>query len=332
MTASAPGKLILCGEHAVVYGRPALAMAVDRFTECRVQGVEDDAVYLNLTDLQHPSVWRPQQLLHHSREILKRYSLFQQGQLPIRRVAQRSSDVPAYLIELIHRLKQAWQPCRIDICSTIPIGSGMGSSASLLTSMALALLHFCGNEISSNDLQELVMAGERLYHGHPSGVDAWLTIHGGMVRFQHGEAKPLPLLTRPLYLVHTGKPESSTGECVQYVRQQHGHSAIWQEFEQVCDRFETAIIRSQPESLLEAVRSNHRLLVQLGVVPAPVREFIAGIESAGGAAKISGAGAIAGPAAGMVLVFSDEPPAELCRLNNYPLITVHTDEHGCRIA
>jgi len=263
MIASAPGKLILCGEHAVVYGRPALAMAVDRFTECCVQGVEDDAVYLNLTDLQHSSVWRPPQLQRHSQEILKRYALFQQGQLPIHRVAQRSSDVPAYLIELISRLKQEWRPCQIDIRSTIPIGSGMGSSASLLTSMALALLHFYGNEVSRKDLQELVMAGERLYHGQPSGVDAWLTIHGGMVRFQHGEAKPLPLLTRPLYLVHTGKPESSTGECVQYIRQQHGRSSIWQEFDQVCQQFETAITRSQSESLLEAVRSNHRLLVQL---------------------------------------------------------------------
>jgi len=66
-------------------------------------------------------------------------------------------------------------------------------------------------------------------------------------------------------------------------------------------------------------------------VPVPVQEFIAGIENAGGAAKISGAGAIAGTAAGMVLVFSYEPPAELCRLHNYPLLTVHTDEHGCRI-
>jgi len=331
MTAHAPGKLILCGEHAVVYGRPALAMAVDRFSECRVQSVEDDAVYLNLTDLQHASVWRPPQLQRHSREILKRYSLFQDGHLPIHRVAQRSSDVPAYLIELIHRLKQEWRPCQIDVRSTIPIGSGMGSSASLLTCMALALLHFYGNEVSRNDVLELVMAGERLYHGHPSGDDAWLTIHGGMVRFQHGEAKPMPLLTRPLYLVHTGKPESSTGECVQYVRQQHGRSAIWQEFDQVCEQFETALTRSEPDSLQNAVRSNHRLLVQLGVVPTPVQDFIAGIENAGGAAKISGAGAIAGTAAGMVLVFSDEQPTELCRLHNYPLMTIHTDGHGCRV-
>jgi mevalonate kinase len=332
MKAIAPGKLILCGEHAVVFGQPALAMAVDRYTECTVKPVDDDAVHFNLLDINHSSAWSPEQLHRHALDIEKRYALFQEGQLEIRRVAQRSSDVPAYLVEMVARLSKTWQPCQLDVRSTIPIGSGMGSSAALLTSIALALLHANGHPFSQADLLQLVLAGERMYHGYPSGIDPYLTIHGGMIRFENGEATPCPILKHPMYLVHTGKPETSTGECVQHVRQQHGHSLIWPAFGEVCQQLELAMAHSQQDVLREAVRTNHRLLVHLGVVPAPVLEFITKIEETGGAAKISGAGAISGTAAGMVLVFSDQSPEELCQKHNYTLLTIRTDEHGCRLS
>jgi mevalonate kinase len=332
MIARAPGKLILCGEHAVVYGQPALAMAIDRYTECSALPGDDDTAHLTLYDINHSSAWSAELLHQHGQEILKRYDLFQQGRLDIRRVAQRSSDAPAYMMDLVRRQSPTWHPCRLDVHSTIPIGSGMGSSAALLASMALALLHLYGLKYKTADLLELVLAGERMYHGHPSGIDPYVTIHGGMIRFQEGEATPCPVLSSPMYLVHTGKPENSTGECVQHVRRLYGQSTIWPAFGEVCQELETAIINAQHTALREAIRRNHRLLVQLGVVPAQVQEFIMKIEEAGGAAKISGAGAISGTAGGMVLVFSDQPPDELCRLYGFPLLTIRTDEHGCRIS
>lgn len=332
MIARAPGKLILCGEHAVVYGQPALAMAIDHYTECSALPGDDDSTHLNLNDINHSSAWNPEQLQRHAQEIQKRYALFLEGNLDIRRVGQRSSDVPAYMVDMVRRQSPTWHPCRLDVHSTIPIGSGMGSSAALLTSMALALLHLYGLEYKTANLLELVLAGERMYHGHPSGIDPYVTIHGGMIRFQAGEATPCPVLSSPMYLVHTGKPENSTGECVQHVRRLYGPSPIWPAFGEVCQELEKTIRNSQQTALREAIRRNHRLLVQLGVVPVHVQEFITKIEEAGGAAKISGAGAISGRAGGMVLVFSDQPPQELCRRYGYPLLTIRTDEYGCRIS
>jgi mevalonate kinase len=331
MTARAPGKLILCGEHAVVYGQPALAMAIDRHTECRAVPGDDDSAHITLHDINDSSSWSPEQLQRHAAEIEKRYRLFQEGALDIRRVTQSSSDVPAWMIELVRRLSQTWRPCRLDLHSTIPLGSGMGSSAALLTSMTLALLHLYEVKYTKADLLELVLAGERIYHGHPSGIDPYVTIHGGMVRFQQGEAAPGPLLDTPMFLVHTGKPANSTGECVQQVRQLYGRSQIWPTFGDVCQQLETAIRNSQQAAVREAIRANHKLLVELGVVPARVQEFIMNIEETGGAAKISGAGAVSGTAGGMVLVFSDEPPEELCRSYGFPLLHIKTDEHGCRL-
>lgn len=332
MIARAPGKLILCGEHAVVYGQPALAMAIDRHTECCVLPGEDDLAHITLNDIHHSSAWSPAQLQRHAEAIQKRYALFLQDALDIRRVTWRRSDVPALMIELVRRLGQTWRPCRVDIHSDIPLGSGMGSSAALLASMTMALLHFNQVRYTKADLLELVLAGERMYHGRPSGIDPWVTIHGGMIRFQQGESAPGPLLDTPMYLVHTGKPASSTGECVQQVRRRHGQSQIWPAFGEVCQQLETAIRNSQPAVLREAIRTNHRLLVQLGVVPARVQEFIMKIEATGGAAKISGAGAVSGTAGGMVLVFSDAPPEALCRSCGFPLLHIRTDEHGCRLA
>ena len=331
MTARAPGKLILCGEHAVVYGQPALAMAIDRSTECRILPGDDDSVHITLHDIQHSSSWSSDQLQRHAEEMQKRYALFLEGALEIRRVIQSSSDVPAFMIGLVRRLAQTWRPCRLDLHSTIPLGSGMGSSAALLASMTMALLHFYGVKYTPADLLELVLAGERMYHGHPSGIDPWVTIHGGMIRYQKGKAAPCPLMDTPMYLVHTGKPANSTGECVQQVRQKFGDSQIWPAFGVVCQQLEIAIRNSQPAALREAVRTNHRLLVELGVVPARVQDFIMKIEETGGAAKISGAGAVSGTAGGMVLVFSDEPPEALCRSCGFPLLAIRTDEHGCRL-
>ena len=51
VTASAPGKIILFGEHAVVYGKPAIAVAVDRRAYVTVQNREDEQIYVEVPDL-----------------------------------------------------------------------------------------------------------------------------------------------------------------------------------------------------------------------------------------------------------------------------------------
>ena len=73
------------------------------------------------------------------------------------------------------------------------------------------------------------------------------------------------------------------------------------------------------------------LLNEIGVVPGRVCDFVSEVEQAGAAAKICGAGAVAGDNAGMVLVAARETPTELCAKYGYEIMTVRPDPLGVRL-
>jgi mevalonate kinase len=124
---------------------------------------------------------------------------------------------------------------------------------------------------------------------------------GGCVEVQGENLTPLTsqALGADYYWIYTGTPLSSTGECVDRVRQQFTHSEIWQEFAAITRQWHAATAADRSALL----RENHRLLCRLGVVPGAVQRLIQQIEVLGGAAKISGAGSIRGEAAGLVLAW-----------------------------
>lgn len=134
-----------------------------------------------------------------------------------------------------------------------------------------------------------------------------------------------------MFMVQTGRPESTTGECVVEVERKMRNSAIWSEFEAVTNAFEQAIRTNDGQDLHWLVRENNRLLAAIGVVPERVQRFIREVEQEGGSAKICGAGSVVGNNAGVVLVFADVPPAELCAKHGYTVSPVRGDPLGTRM-
>lgn len=334
MKAIAPGKLILSGEHAVVYDKPALVMAVDRCAESViVTGDTGDVVSFDLQDLKQVESFTLRALRDLRERVGRNYHLFLQGQLSIRDVLYKPIELFQFafitILDALH-LKVA-NGVKIQLHSNIPIGCGMGSSAATVLSVIRAIGHYFRVDFRPEWYQAYSLEAENLQHGHASGVDTYISMHGGCARFQKGQAEKLPLPRMPIHLVHTGVPDTSTGECVSRVRERFEHSTIWNDFEAVTNSMEQALRANDLESIQSAIRENQRLLSHIGVVPQRVQDFVSDVEKWGAAAKVCGAGSVGGDKGGMVLVCSEKAPTDICKKHGYNIVSVRGEPLGARL-
>ncbi len=293
MKAQAPGKLILSGEHSVVYGAPALAIAVSERVEILFKA-EQNSPSITFQNHNFPDVTCPVAALPQLRAQLDRaYDDFLAGQRSMAEVLARPVDLLFYVLSLFPARAGIYQ-----IHSTLPTGAGLGSSAAIIAAL---LQTTPAAEESASDFMQRVRYCERLQHGRGSLLDAAACTLGGAVRVQKEQACSIELpMDAGWYRIDTGRPRCSTGEVVEQVRQSHAASGIWSEFSDLTEQLQQHWAESDKRT--ELLRANHRFLQQIGVVPAGVSALIAKIEARGGAAKISGAGAHRGEQAGQLLV------------------------------
>ena len=333
MKAIAPGKLILSGEHAVVFGRPALAMAIDRSAQSIITTTPGDLVSFNLVDFQSSDSFTLRALRDMHQRVLRNYRLFLNGDLGIRDVMYKPVELFEYMfINFLDGLHlKLTEGLNIQTKSDIPIGCGLGSSAATVLSAARAVGHYFRVDFRPDWYYRYSMEAEKLQHGYPSGVDSYISVNGGCALFRNGEATSVPLPRFNMYLINTGTPEATTGECVVSVRDRLEQDSIWNDFEGITVGMEDAIRRNDMDEIRRHIRENNRLLARIGVVPEKVQRFIASIETIGGAAKVCGAGSIRGDNAGMVLVVDEQPPTQLCKDYGYTITCVRGDPLGARI-
>jgi len=329
----APAKLILTGEHSVVYGQPAIACAVNRFAKAEILAGSSADISLTLGDLKQKASATIRTLRILRERLLESYRLCLKGELRIRDVLQKPSELFQFaLISLIDTFQMEIQKgFHISLQSDIPIGCGMGSSAATVVSVIRALSSFLGLELKEEWLHKLSIEAERLQHGYSSGVDSYISLHGGCVRFQQGKAAPLQIKNLSLVVINTGKPKTTTGDCVMHVKKGFGTSKIWDEFGHIAKALEDALTTDDLLTLKTLIYENHRLLVALGVVPLKVQAFIQELQLLGGVAKICGAGAISGDTSGVLLALIDKPPVELVERYGYSLIEVEGEPRGARV-
>jgi mevalonate kinase len=326
MIAQAPGKLILSGEHAVVYGQPAIVTAVRKHV--RAEFAESASGYrVCLPDFERELLLSGSELdALHSR-LRSQHAAFRRGEIAIGEVMPDPMELAPFALACV-RQRIELPPATITVRFVLPVGGGMGASAALAVSVLRGAWAWAGERAQA--IFDDAMACERLRHGNPSGVDPWASLHGGMLRFQDGRSQALTVPGQQFVIVNTGTPISSTGECVSQVRAT-ADSAIWPRFGAVTDSLAQALAEDDPCGVRKAVRENHALLCEIGVVPKRVQEFIAAVAAGGGAAKVCGAGTVAGDAAGVVWVLADSAPAQLCNEFGYDMMTLESDEAGVTI-
>lgn len=333
LKARAPAKLILSGEHAVVYGMPAIAMAVNRYAESSILRHGSPNIFFNFLNLKYAKTITLSTLLGYKKRIQEQYHAFLEGHCSIREVLKMPFELLQFTVtNLFETLNiPLSQGVEIRSSSNIPMGCGMGSSAAAIMSTLFALSHFYDLNIDPIRIISLGREAENLQHGRSSGLDLQLVMRGGCLKFQEGNIETRDLPNFPIMLVNTGKPETTTGQCVTSVASYFKETTIAKHFESVTLRLDEAIARNDIEAIIDGVRENHRLLMQIAVVPEKVQHFIAAIEKEGGAAKICGAGAVSGQAGGILWVIAKTNIAQLIREYGYISYQVEGDKFGTRI-
>lgn len=309
-SARAPGKLILSGEHAVAYGQPALAFAVDRYLTTTVSSQSPPEVMFDLVNLPHKGSRTLSALRRIANRAQQSFSRFQAGEAGIREVIRKPFELMEYTAsKLIDRFNQSLEHgVKIRTESTIPTGSGMGSSAASIVSATRALSAYFNRELTEQERHSFHLETENLQHGRSSGIDLYLSYHGGMYYFTCNTQQPRPIWDTPLWVIDSGAPVCTTGECTTHVRQVFDkHPGLIKQFAKVTEQIDRAWQQQDLEALKQGVYANHQLLCQIGVVPESVQQLIDTLWQQGLAAKVCGAGAICGDKAGVALVIGGRP-------------------------
>jgi mevalonate kinase len=335
MKVLAPGKLILSGEHAVVHGHPALAMAVNRYVTTIAMPHARPHISFDLSDLSY----RKQlslATLHDLKDRLKRkYKRFVSGDFSIRDVLQKPVELAQVAFSLFFEVLniKLTQGMKLHVQSTIPIGCGMGSSAATILSVVHAIANHLDLDLSPELFFQLGLEAENMQHGHSSGLDLRVSLHGGCLYINEGQISSRSIPSMPMYLVNTGLPKTTTGECVETVAPYFKTSAIGDDFAAVTNAMDAAFQAEHLPQAMSAIRENHQLLTQIGVVPQAVQHFISEVQHINGAAKICGAGAVAGDAAGIVLILTEDEKSlsALCERHHYALLPIAGESRGVHI-
>ncbi|MGQ9925694.1 MAG: mevalonate kinase [Chloroflexaceae bacterium] len=274
ISASAPGKLILCGEHAVVYGRPAIAAPLDDVRAyARIEpGVPGSGLRFIAPDLGE--IWTAADQPEH----------------PLSELA----------LAALARLGQGETDLIVQLRSDIPIASGMGSGAAIGTALVRALAAHAGVALTPEEVAALVYASERRFHGTPSGIDNTVVAHERVIWFERREPAPLIetlTIAAPLLLVvgDTGV-RSATRLPVGAVQEgwradPRRYEALFDQVGELVTRARAALATGDIPLLGALLNANQALLEQIGV-SSPDLEHLVAVARAAGAlgAKLSGAG------------------------------------------
>ncbi|WP_043097231.1 mevalonate kinase [Kallotenue papyrolyticum] len=298
--ASAPGKVILCGEHAVVYGRPAIALPLpDIRATAWVADAPGAGLRLELPDLGEQ--WEVAAEAHA-------------GEHPLAFLARRT----------LATLGAAPTGLRITLRSAIPIASGMGSGAALGAALVRALATHLGQALTPAAIAALVYESERFFHGTPSGIDNTVVSYEQPIWFVRGDPGAVPpraatiealALGAPLRLVigDTGvrAPTHLTvgGVRERWQRDPARYEALFAAIGEVSSAARDLLARGAVEQLGRLLDRNQELLEALGVSSPALERLIAAARAAGAyGAKLSGGGG----GGIMLALVTEERQAQVC--------------------
>lgn len=307
VTVSAPGKIHLMGEHAIVHGKPAILAAINK------------RLYATVSDNDSLKI-----VTNEDQKLIK-----------------KAIEVVAKKFNLKSPLK-----VKIEIKSAIPTGRHVGSSAAVSVAVISALTYFFKKIWNPNLFNELAYEVEKVQHGNPSGGDNTTVTFGGFIWYRK-ELEFLKSLWQlpfkpsakiaPFVLIDTGRPKENTGEMVKNVADfkkkcPEKVKKLLDENEEAVKEVTIAIKEGDEKLLISAIKKGERTLEGLGVVSNKVIPLIREVEKIGGAAKILGGGGKTA-AVGLLLCYhrQKEKVKQLIKKYHYPILDIKLGEEGVRL-
>ncbi len=306
---SAPGKLILLGEHAVVYGKPAIIASVAKRCTVTLIPSSDGLVKINSRELNISQIFTEKEILEKTNLARKKWKNFSKTNdiRLLKSITSQPLDYAAITIgeTLGFTKKKLPSGFSLAINSEIPINSGMGSSSALAVSIVGSVLFFLGEKFDKEKINNIAFLAEQKKHGNPSGGDNSTCCFGGLIWFRK-ETPDLKIISQiPFNIfgkisqnfltVFTGAPEESTGEMVSivhdlYQKRTKFTKEIFAGQELLARELLPALKKEDEDVLINCIRQGEKNLEFLGVVSPYAKSLIKKIEKKGGAAKICGAG------------------------------------------
>ncbi|GAA0526822.1 mevalonate kinase [Halorubrum aquaticum] len=291
----APGKVYLFGEHAVVYGEPAVPAAIERRARVTAEPREDDHVRVTAEDLSldgftveytggtgdRPDIDAPAPLVEAAMGYVDAAV----------RQARSAADTPDAGFD-------------ITVESEIPLGAGLGSSAAVVVAGIDAATRALGEPLDRAELADRAYRAEfEVQDGQASRADTFCSTMGGAVRVEGDDCEPIDAPNLPFVIGFDGGA-GDTGELVAGVRE------LREEYRFAADTVRAIgdIVRDGEELLAEAVPEadpsrelleelgdlmdfNHGLLAALGVSARSLDAMVWAARDAGAhGAKLTGAG------------------------------------------
>ncbi len=282
VVASAPAKVILFGEHFVVYGEPAVVLAIDRRAYATVDRRKDKCIHLRSANLNLEATIENGVFKIERGDVREARLKFE----PVKTTVERILAAHGNEVGL-----------DIEINSTVPVAAGLGSSAAVVAAVSLGVAALFDVKMSKEDVFKITYEAEKIVHGTPSGVDPAISTFGGALLFQMDTGfKALEVKTDiPLVVGDTGV-ERATRVQVEKVRN------IMVSYPQVTEHMKRtareivlraidALKENDLKTLGDLMNVNHALLYGLGVSDESLEWLINAARKAGAlGAKLTGAG------------------------------------------
>jgi len=280
------GKLILFGEHFVVYKVPALVGAVAAYTDCSIK-VDDDDDKDSTNDSETGVV-----------EVVDNRPAVPDYKTKKAEEGKKAIDLVLNHFKIFGKGKKATLTFGGNLCCA----SGIGASAAQVVALARAVKETLPefSKLTDDEINAAGYEGEKGYHGTPSGIDNTAATFGGLLKFQRTDDKPIfekKAIKEPIRIVYASTGiTSSTTEVVGDVRAKKEADPAWfddllKKYCNVATKGEKAVEDGDMIKLGKLLNENHKLLQDLTVSCKELDTLVDAAREAGAVgAKMSGTG------------------------------------------